>query len=168
MFGEARAATVAGYGGPVSPLGRQATSIEHSIGKRDRTIDPEGVSHTSLGHRPRNRIRENKCVLKEHRIGSVGAEVRGTQPMRRSFRTRGCFSGWIPRVGTLGWYAMPLQGMDRERGRRSGVGDAIGAPYRKRDGPPYRKRRGRCVRMGLFAEVAGHQRLVTGLVAPSP
>ena len=52
--------------------------------------------------------------------------------MRRSFRTRGCFSGWIPRVGTLGWYAMPLQGMDRERGRRSGVGDAIGAPYRKR------------------------------------
>jgi hypothetical protein len=52
--------------------------------------------------------------------------------MRRSFRTRGCFSGWIPRVCTLGWYAMPLQGMDRERGRRSGVGDAIGAPYRKR------------------------------------
>ena len=31
--------------------------------------------------------------------------------MRRSFRTRICFSGWIPRVGTLGWYAMPFQGM---------------------------------------------------------
>ncbi len=31
--------------------------------------------------------------------------------MRRSFRTRVSFSGWIPRVGTLGWYAMPHQGM---------------------------------------------------------
>jgi hypothetical protein len=88
--------------------------------------------------------------------------------MRRSFRTRGCFSGWIPRVGTLGWYAMPLQGMDREHSGRSGNGNTIGAPYRKRDGAPYRKHRGLCVRMGLFAEIAGGQRLVTGLVAPSP
>ena len=51
--------------------------------------------------------------------------------MRRSFRTRGCFSGWIPRVGTLGWYAMPLQGMDRENSGQSGNGNTIGAPYRK-------------------------------------
>ena len=51
--------------------------------------------------------------------------------MRRSFRTRGCFSGWIPRVGTLGWYAMPLQGMDREHSGQSGNGNTVGAPYRK-------------------------------------
>ena len=114
MFGKARAATVAGYGGPVSPLGRQATSIEHSIGKRDRTIYPEGVSHTSLGNRPRNRIRENKCVLKEHRIGGAGVEVRDTETMRRSFRTQVYFAGGIPRVCTLGWYAMPRQGMGSE------------------------------------------------------
>ena len=31
--------------------------------------------------------------------------------MRRSFRTRVSFSGWIPRVCTLGWYAMPRWGM---------------------------------------------------------
>ena len=34
---------------------------------------------------------------------------RDTETMRRSFRTRVCFSGGIPRVGTLGWYAMPRQ-----------------------------------------------------------
>ena len=31
--------------------------------------------------------------------------------MRRSFRTRVSFSGSIPRVCTLGWYEIPLQGM---------------------------------------------------------
>ena len=61
--------------------------------------------------------------------------------MRRSFRMRGCFSGWIPKVCTLGWYAMPLQGMDREHcgppvtetpsGRRIGntTGSACGWAY---------------------------------------
>ena len=44
-----------------------------------------------------------------HRVGVV--DVRDTQAMRRSFRTRVSLSGWIPRVCTLGWYAMPLQGM---------------------------------------------------------
>jgi hypothetical protein len=34
--------------------------------------------------------------------------------MRRSFRTRISFSGGIPRVGTLGWYAMPLHGIRSE------------------------------------------------------
>ena len=43
--------------------------------------------------------------------------------MRRSFRTRGCLSGWIPRVCTLGWYAMPLQGMGSETGLGHGVGN---------------------------------------------
>ena len=67
--------------------------------------------HTSPGQRPGNRIPENKCVLKEHRIGSAVADVRDTETMRRSFRTLVSFSGLIPRVCTLGWYAMPLQGM---------------------------------------------------------
>ena len=53
-------------------------------------------------------------VLKEHRIGSPGLDVRDTEIMRRSFRTQVCFAGSIPRVGTLGWYAMPRQGMGFE------------------------------------------------------
>jgi hypothetical protein len=77
-------------------------------------IYPEGVSHTSPGHRPGNRIPENKCVLKEHRIGSTVVDVRDTETMRRSFRTQVYFAGRIPRVCTLGWYAMPLQGMGSE------------------------------------------------------
>ena len=35
--------------------------------------------------------------------------------MRRSFRTRGFFVEEIPRVCTLGWYAMPRQGMGSRR-----------------------------------------------------
>ena len=34
--------------------------------------------------------------------------------MRRSFRTLVSFAGGIPRVGTLGWYAMPRQGIGSE------------------------------------------------------
>jgi hypothetical protein len=62
--------------------------------------------------------------------------------MRRSFRTRVSLSGWIPRVCTLGWYAMPFQGMgsgtwcdaplvalDRERGAMPrwwhGIGNVV-------------------------------------------
>ena len=43
--------------------------------------------------------------------------------MRRSFRTRSCFAGWVPRVGTLGWYAMPIQGMGFETGLGHGIGN---------------------------------------------
>ena len=43
--------------------------------------------------------------------------------MRRSFRTRVSFSGWIPRVCTLGWYAMPIQGMGFETGLGHGIGN---------------------------------------------
>ena len=43
--------------------------------------------------------------------------------MRRSFRTRGFFAGGIPRVCTLGWYAMPRQGiLTATRGRRGASG----------------------------------------------
>ena len=40
----------------------------------------------------------------------AGGDVQDTEIMRRSFRTRVSFSGWIPRVGTLGWNAMARQG----------------------------------------------------------
>ncbi len=33
------------------------------------SICPERVTHTSPGQRPGNPVRENRCVLKEHRIG---------------------------------------------------------------------------------------------------
>ena len=42
--------------------------------------------------------------------------------MRRSFRTQVSFSGWIPKVYTLGWYAMPQQGMESETWLRHGIG----------------------------------------------
>ena len=81
-------------------------------------VDEAGKEH-EVGHGPaitrtHDRNREKRCVLKERRIGGAGAAVRDTKNMRRSFRTRVCFDGWIPRVGTLGWYAMPRQGMEWE------------------------------------------------------
>ena len=39
----------------------------------------------------------------------------------------GFFFGWVPRVGTLGWYAMPLQGMGSDGWWRSGIGNTVGA-----------------------------------------
>ena len=69
-----------------------------------------------------------------HRKG--GVEAQDTRPMRRSFRTRVSFSGWIPRVGTLGWYAMPPSG--HEIGHvvgGSGNGNTVGVRYRNHGGP---------------------------------
>ena len=57
------------------------------------------------------------------RRAEAGVEVRDPEAMRRSFRTRGCFSGLIPRVCTLGWYAMPRQGMGFETGLGHGIGN---------------------------------------------
>ena len=65
-------------------------------------------------------------------------EVRDTEAMRRSFRTRGCFSGWVPRVGTLGWYAMPIQGMGFETGLGHGIGN--GSTLRENGIEPDKKR----------------------------
>jgi hypothetical protein len=48
--------------------------------------------------------------------------------MRRSFRTRVSFSGRIPRVCTLGWYAMPRWGMGSKHG--GGIGFIGAAPTR--------------------------------------
>ena len=58
-----------------------------------------------------------------HRKG--GVEAQDTRPMRRSFRTRGFFAGEIPRVCTLGWYAMPRQGMGFETGLGHGIGNGL-------------------------------------------
>ena len=52
-------------------------------------------------------------------------DVRDTETMRRSFRTRGYFFGLIPRVCTLGWYAMPRQGMGFETGLGHGIGNGL-------------------------------------------
>jgi hypothetical protein len=74
-------------------------------------IAPTGQRIPAQGGNPGTRIRENRCVLKEHRIGWGGVDVQDTESMRRSFRTRVSFAWWIPRVGTLSWYAMPRWGM---------------------------------------------------------
>ncbi len=61
--------------------------------------------------------------------------------MRRSFRTRSCFAGWVPRVGTLGWYAMPRQGMGFETGLGHGIGN--GSTLRENGIEPDKKRSAR-------------------------
>ena len=39
----------------------------------------------------------------------------------------GFFFGWVPRVGTLGWYAMPRQGMGLDTWLGIGIGNVVGA-----------------------------------------
>ncbi len=79
---------------------------------RDRNaiveIAPTGQRIPAQGANPGNRIREKRCVLKEHRIGWAGVDIRDTQ-LCGVPSERGNFSRCIPRVGTLGWYAMPRQ-----------------------------------------------------------
>ena len=123
---------------PVSTLGPQATPIKRGIGNAIVPFAPTGQRIPAQGIRPGNHIPENRCVLKEHRIGKAGVEVRDTEAMRRSFRTRSCFAGWVPRVGTLGWYAMPRQGMGFETGLGHGIGN--GSTLRENGIEPDKKR----------------------------
>ena len=108
-------------GGPVSGI-RWAQGIGNTVGttvwkrrggplyrKRDRSICPEWASHTSPGQRPGNRIRENRCVLKEHRIGSLVLDVRDTEIMRRSFRTRRMLPGGFPGLAPWAGMRCPLR-----------------------------------------------------------
>ena len=48
--------------------------------------------------------------------------------MRRSFRTLVCFFGRVPRVGTLGWYVMPIQGIESETWLGYAIGNVVGGP----------------------------------------
>ena len=79
--------------------GRGVTRVPTATGRNGRC----GEAH------PREEVRSEGTPK---RVG------RGRCPrhaaMRRSFRTRVCFSGWSLRVVTLGWYAMPLEGMGLE------------------------------------------------------
>jgi len=68
--------------------------------KRRRSICPNGATHTSPGCQPWDWIRENRCVLKEHRIGHAGGEVRGRRlcgvPSERGKVLPGGFPGLHP------------------------------------------------------------------------
>ncbi len=61
---------------------------------------PEGATHTSPGHRPGNRIQENQCVLKEHRIGRVGAEGMKAESRKRKAEMAG-FSFSVLRISAF-------------------------------------------------------------------
>ena len=82
--------------------------------KRRRSNCPNGATHTSPGHRSGNRVRENRCVLKEHRIGG---DVQDTESMRRSFRTRVCYFDFF---GGGARVVMPLTGGGVAMGERGG------------------------------------------------
>ena len=60
--------------------------------------------------------------------------------MRRSFRTRVSFFGWIPRVYTLGWYSMPLQGMESETWMRHEIGIGMSSFHLPQQGNAYKPR----------------------------
>jgi hypothetical protein len=77
------AATVAGYAGPGFHNWPSGHIDQTRDRKRHRSLCPNGATHTSPGQRPGNRIPENRCVLKEHRIGEVGGDVRGAENWRR-------------------------------------------------------------------------------------
>ena len=68
-----KAATVAGYVGPGFHNWPPGHIDQTPDRKRHRPICPNGATHTSPGHRPGNRIRKSRCVLKEHRIGRAGS-----------------------------------------------------------------------------------------------
>ena len=50
------------------------------------------------------------------------SEVRGYAAFLQNAKN---VAGWIPRVGTLGWYAMPRQGIESEMWSGPGIGNVI-------------------------------------------
>ena len=144
-FGEAfGAATVAGYAGPGFynwPSGHIDQTPDR---KRHRSICPNGATHTSPGCKPwEPHPIYNRCVLKEHRIGKGGVEVRGTRLCGVPSEREECCPGGSP--GFAPWAAMrcPLQGMGFETRWTSpapdprsgnGTGNRVGARHRTHGG----------------------------------
>jgi hypothetical protein len=64
----------------ISPMERDARGgHEHGIGNVIVRFAPTGQRIPAQGANPGNCIRENRCVLKEHRIGWLGGDVRDTE-----------------------------------------------------------------------------------------
>ena len=74
-----KAATVAGYVGPGFHTWPPGPPIKRGIGNAIVPFAPTGQRIPAHGIRPGNHIPENRCVLKEHRIGKAGVEVRDTE-----------------------------------------------------------------------------------------
>ena len=134
------------------PIGMSADAMAVGAWSHDRTrhraICPNGATHTSSGHRPGNRIQENQCVLKEHRIGRGGVEARGLRlcgvPSKRGFLFPGDSQGLHPGLicdALLGnvilntldepGIGIAVRAWDSKRGGRFGVGNTVGVRYRK-------------------------------------
>ena len=113
-------ATVAGHAGPGFHTWPSGHIDQTPDRKRDRPICPNGATHTSPGHRPGNRIRKNRCVLKEHRIGKAGVDIRDTRlcgvPSERGSLFPAGFPGFAPRAGMQ----CPVRAWERTRG--GGIG----------------------------------------------
>ena len=103
----------AGFKGPCPT---SASFQDDTMGSRYRnchpTICPKGATHTSPGQRPGNPVRENWCVLKEHRIGVTGRGPRRAT-MRRSFRTRVYFPGGFPEFPPWAGMRCPVSAANR-------------------------------------------------------
>ena len=61
---------------------------------------PTGQRIPAQGANPGNRIQENRCVLKEHRIGWSGVDVRDTRAYAAFLQNAGLFF----RVDSQGWH----------------------------------------------------------------
>ena len=94
---------------------------EDTRSKRRRSICPNGATHTSPGCQPwEPHPREWVCSEGTPHRGCRG---RGPRPaaMRRSFRTRESFAGWIPRVAPWTGMRCPVGACPRVTKRRSSM-----------------------------------------------
>ena len=129
--------------------------------KRHRPICPNGATHTSPGHRPGNRIRKSRCVLKEHRIGRAGSMSEAGKlcgvPSEREECCRVDSQGWHPGLvcDALGFHRTPREGWEdvvrRAASPRWTRGPPTGRPMPRPEGPA---RRWRLMYPGLRRSVA--------------
>jgi hypothetical protein len=128
---------------PVSTIGLRATSIKRRIGNAIVPFAPTGQRIPAQGANPGNRIPEKRCVLKEHRIGKTGIDIRGTRlcsvPSEREECCRVDPQGWHPGLvcdapfrawdskhGGRAWYRSRGQRIVPEIGWGTGTGHAVG------------------------------------------